>query len=318
MEKIKYQIRLLGIKSREGTIPLTALKEIADKILNSSEGALRFSIEGASIKRGPTPEWLKKSLELTVTGISKGSTVLEVEAPTLLETAPTQVEQQDFWYSRPEPNDTSISLLSRSFTDAVSGKRENEQYDQGVLKTLSSFKPLLENYLDEVQIISTDRPYEDFNFRQEDLIIITKLRQEMRQPQAVVVSGKFDLIEHAERRFQLIQEDGHKIYGKAESHFITDQDMRDYWGEKVTVKGTAYFNLSGKIRLIEAQAIKLFEIGEQVFERVPELMLATEKIPSLKKGKVVKNPLQEIWGKWPGDESIEDMLITLRDISRED
>jgi hypothetical protein len=315
---VKYKIRLVGMKSREGTIPLTALKEIAESILKGSEGALRFSIEGASIKTGPTPEWLKKSLELTVTGISKGSTVLEVEAPILLDTAPEQVGQQDFWYSRPEPDDTSISLLSRSFADAVSGNKESEHYDQGVLKTLSSFKPLLDNYVDEVKIIADDRPEENFQFRQEDLSTISKLRHEMRQPQAVVISGIFNLIEHAERRFQLNQEDGHKIYGKAESSFISEHEMRNFWGKKVTVKGTAYFNLSGKIRLIEAQTIKSFETGEQIFESVPELMFTTERLPSIKKGKSVKSPLLEIWGKWPGSESIEDLLTTLTDISREE
>jgi hypothetical protein len=318
MNQIKYKIKLLGIKTREGTIPLTALKDIAESLLNGSECALRLSVEGASKKRGKIPEWLKKSLDLTVTGISKGSTILEVEAPTLLESAPDQVQQQDLWYTRPEPEDTPLSIFSRSVLDATSENTESEYYDQGVLSSLLSFKPVLNKYLDKIEISSNERPKESFSLEPVDMEKISRLRRSIKEPHAVIISGLFNLIEHSERRFQLIQDDGSKLLGKVEPDFISEEDMRSFWGKKVTVKGTAYFNPSGKVRLIDAQIIKNFEPGEQVFDIVPERELPKEIVYALETKREGKSPFLSIWGKWPGEESIEDLLFTLKESSRED
>lgn len=317
MANERYSIRLLGIKSPDGTIPLVALKEISEIILNGSERALRLSVEGASTKRGRIPEWLKRSLEFTVTGIRKGSTILEIEAPKLLESAPTQVQQQDLWYTRPNPEDTAISIFSKSVIEATSGNMESKYYDQGVLDSLLASKPLFDAYVDEVEITSQEKPQVSFNLKRDDLINISKLQKSMREPQAVIISGIFNLIEHAERRFQLVQEDGHKIFGRAESRLISDDDMKEFWGKKVTIRGMAYYSPSGKIRLIDGQVIKSFEPGEQVFERISDLdipMVITQRVEMVEAS---RRPLMDIWGKWPGEESIDDILSALKEISRE-
>ena len=318
MNTIKYKIRLSGIKTPEGTIPLIALKGIAETILNGSERALRLSVEGASKKRGKIPAWLKGPLEITVTGISKGSTILEIEAPILLESAPEQVQQRDLWYTLPEPQDTSISIFVKSVVEAISENIESEYYDQGVLESLLAFKPLLDNYLDEIEVSSQERPKEAFRLVPGDISKIVKLQSSIKEPRAIILSGLFNIIEHAERRFQLVQEDGHKILGKAGSRFITDEEMREYWGKKVTVKGMAYFNASGNVRFIDTEVIKHFELGEQIFENISKLVSPKRIVDTMETVTRQRNPLSNIWGKWPGEESIEEILLTLEDISKED
>ena len=88
--------------------------------------------------------------------------------------------------------------------------------------------------------------------------------------------------------------------------------MRDYWGKKVTVKGMAQYRPSGAIRLLEAQVIKPFEAGEEVFETSPQtqISLAFER-PAGRQSKD-RSFLQDIWGKWPGDETIDDLLAALK------
>jgi hypothetical protein len=61
----------------------------------------------------------------------------------------------------------------------------------------------------------------------------------------------------------------------------------------------------------EAEVIKPAEEGEEVFERMPTppkpMALFESDLQRL-------NPapaLQDIWGKWPGDESIEELLAAL-------
>ena len=93
--------------------------------------------------------------------------------------------------------------------------------------------------------------------------------------------------------------------------------MRDLWGNKVTVKGIAYFNPSGSVRFIEAHTIRRFEHGEEIFYSIPDLISPLDVGRKLEIPKTTQNPLKAIWGKWPGEESIEDILVVLKNMSRE-
>ena len=116
---MKYKFKLQGLNTPAGTISIRALKDLVDTVIESSERGLRLAIQGESVKRGAIPAWLARSLDFTVTGLEKGSTTLVVDAPLLGETAPEQIKQQDLWYSKPKPEDTALTLLSRSVKEAA-------------------------------------------------------------------------------------------------------------------------------------------------------------------------------------------------------
>jgi len=297
MNGVHYRIRITGLKTPEGTIPLTALMEISDALIQGAERTLRLSIEGTSIKRGRLPAWLAKSLEFTFAGISKGSTVLDIEVPTLEESAPEQVRQQDLWYSMPNPEDTALTLLSKSVQDAISEQLESQRFDRGVLGALLAFKTPLDKYLDEFEVLSPNRPKDNFKIGRMELAKIGRLEAETPEPRAVAIAGSFDLIEHPHRLFRLSLEDGRKITGKAEPEYVSDRMMRDLWGKKVVVKGTAHFNPSGEIRFIEAQVVRPFEIGEEILQAVQEIQPPLKLVEGFKIRQKGRSPLREIWGQ---------------------
>ena len=317
MKSVQYRIKINGLKSPEGTIPMIALKEISESLLQGSERALRLSIEGVSAKRGKVPKWLKESLEFTLTGISKGSTMLEIDAPTLQEVAPDKVKQLNLWYKVPEPKDTALSLLGRSVLDATTGQLESERYDRGVLDAILSFRPFLREYASEFEVNCPNRPKENFKINIPELDKIVHIEAEIPEPQAIALAGSFNLIEHTSRRFELILDDNKKISGRIVSSYVDVEQMRRLWGRKVTLKGTAYFKPSGCVRLVEAEMIKPFEHGEEVFQSIPEPKMPIELISKLKKKYGRKSPLMEVWGKWPGEESIDEILGALKKTSVE-
>ncbi len=318
MKGVQYTIKIRGLKTPEGTIPLLALKEFSDNLLDGAEKALRLSVEGASVKRGALPEWLKKSLDFTVTGIKKGSTELDIQAPTLEEAAPEQIRQQDLWYTFPEPDDTAVSLLSKSISEVTSEHLESEYYDSGVLKALLSFDSVLKEYATEFEVDSKDRPKEHFKISKDELGKISQIKAKTPEPRAVILTGLFNVIEHATRRFKLTLENGANIPGSADPSFIDAEYMRTLWGKDVTIKGTAYFNPSGKIRFLEAQLLKQFETGEKIFQDITELQSPLLEVEEAKNKFGIKSPLKEIWGQWPGEESIDQILTALNEISKED
>ena len=87
--------------------------------------------------------------------------------------------------------------------------------------------------------------------------------------------------------------------------------MREFWGKRVTIKGLVHFNPGRKVRLFEAQSIKVAESGEEIFERVPKAP-QPQLLFDVESQKLSGAPvLEDIWGKWPGDESIDELLTAL-------
>lgn len=319
MKNLKYKVRIKGLKTPAGSIPISALNKICESIVEGSGRALRLSIEGVSLHRGKLPPWQKRATEFTITGITKGSTILEVEAPILRDVIPEQIAQQNLWYTGPQPNDTAISVLARAVSDVVSRKVESDQYDKGVLDTLLSLRPVFSDYATECEITAVNQPKDKFSLSAEVLDQITEIKTEIPEPQAVVVSGLFDLIEHSHGKFKLEVADGHKISGVVDLSAIDLEQMRSLWGKKVTIKGTGHFTSSGKARFIEAHIVKEFEKEEKLFEKIPRkqstaFLFAEFQIPAQTQ---TKSPLAKLWGKWPGDEPIDELLKTLKDISME-
>ncbi len=311
-KSLKYQLKLKGLSSPSGTIPLSALKEVCDLLLEAAERGLRLAVEGVSVKRGRLPAWLTNSLELTVTGLKKGSTVLNIEAPVLGETAKEQIRQQDLWYVAPEPQDTALTLLSKSVRDTTSEAVDSNAYDRGVLDSLLQFKPFLKNNADKIQLKCVTRPTEHFEIGEPELTRIERLKAKIPEPRAIVISGRFDVIEHQKKRFQLVLSNEESLPGTIDTEHLDVEQMRQFWGKKVTIKGLVHFRPSRKPRLIEAQVIKPMEEGEEVFETLPVEPSQIEFLKSVQETAAARQGwLKEVWGKWPGDEPIEDLLAAL-------
>ena len=97
MKGVEYKLKLRGLSTPEGTIALATLVNVSETLLDGELKTLRLLVEGISVKRGKISNALRKPLDLTITGISKGSTVLEIQAPTLKESAPELVQQLSSW-----------------------------------------------------------------------------------------------------------------------------------------------------------------------------------------------------------------------------
>jgi hypothetical protein len=141
---------------------------------------------------------------------------------------------------------------------------------------------------------------------------ISRIEQEIPEARSMVIAGIFNVIEHAQNRFQLALTDGRKILGIVESSFVSKDNMRSLWGEKVTIKGTGHFGANGKLRFIEAQMIKPQEKGDEIFEHVMEPIPMFSLLGETKPTTMIVSPLKSIWGQWPGNESIEDLLLELK------
>jgi hypothetical protein len=63
---------------------------------------------------------------------------------------------------------------------------------------------------------------------------------------------------------------------------------------------------------MEAHVIKSMDSGEEVFDRVP-VPTTMELFDFARRQPLNGSPLMEVWGTWPGDESIEEILAALKE-----
>lgn len=135
--------------------------------------------------------------------------------------------------------------------------------------------------------------------------------EEAPPPEKVIVTGWLDSLTASKRAFQLKMSNGRVLRGRLPPH-----DPADYaplFARKVVVDGEARFRPSGDVALIVASHIQLARPADDVWEQVPrprprtlEDVLPSEPFPP------GSNPIDRIWGTWPGDESMEELLDALR------
>jgi hypothetical protein len=312
MSTVKYQLRVKGLTTPDGTIPVRALVELLQGLVDTAERGLRLAIQGESVKRGKVPSWVGKAIDLNLTGLKTGSTVLAIEARTFGDTIGAQLQSQEQAFNQVAPTDTALSLVSRSVKDATAENLESNYYDAGVLNGLLELKGFFKNYASTVELCSEGQTQPEFVLSAPDMEKVEKLKKGTPEPQAFVVSGLLDEIERSNRRFHLLLSDGRVIPGRVDEEFMTVEGLRDLWGKPVTIKGVVYFKPSGKVQLLEAHMVRPTETGDEIFNEMPVADASPDLFDTshLKPGYV--SPFKEIRGMWPGDESIEQILEALR------
>lgn len=311
MKTVKYEIRLKGLATPDGTISVKALLELMGSLTDCAERGLRLAVEGSSVKTGRTPAWLERAVDFTISGLKKGSTVLSLDAPQLGEVIGDELRQQDFWVTPPTPRDTALTLFAKSLHETTRENLESDYYDSGVLKGLLSFKRFMKTDVSTIEILSKARPADRISLTSAALEKVERLKVKTPDPHAVIVSGQLDAIQHSRRRFLLALPD-QTIQGRIDDKHLTAENLREYWGKEVTIKGVVHFKPSGKVQLLEAHVIKHKERGEEIFAEMPQAFTEIELFGEVLQKPDRKDWLQKVWAQWPGDESIEEILQDLK------
>lgn len=310
MSICRYEFHINGLSTGEGRISAFTLLELLQDVTECAGKALRLSVEGTSVKAGRNPGWLDAAVNFTVTGIGPGCTMIVVEAPRLAGLLGEELGQADFFGNPPSGDDTALSLFARSVQATKMEDIESNSYDRGVLKSLLDFRRLFRGAATSIELRSPDRAIDNVTFGQEDIEKVERLRHRIPEPQAFVVSGKLDSIHQSERRFWLELPDSQRIPGRVDEEFLAAEDLRHLWGRTVTIKGLVHFRPSGKVQLLEAQTLTAAETGDEIFSVSPRV----EETPFLFDGtRIDSTAIGQLRGKWPGEESIEELLEALRD-----
>lgn len=309
---------VLHTEARYGRrLPLDFCGDVCRQLAPMMLGSVRMAIEGTSAHVGAPPLWLREASDVRLVGISErgqGDTTLHLEAPPLGEAAEELYKQQTLWETKPAPQDTAINVLARVMKDVRTGDAESPLYDLQLLKRLSHIQRLFRHQLVAMDLPQTDSPVHPFT-RVDEQVAVKALELSERTPAArpVRVTGHLDMIRHSTRSFELLLEERRPVRGVLEE--ATEMDtLKSLLGCRVVVVGKAVYRPSGSLLRIDAQAVANGQGEPKLFERVPGPVETNRAPVRYKPGEQGRHGVPGFFGKWPGEETDEQLLLMLKEL----
>ena len=312
MKTQRYRLRLTGLHEAEGHITVASLVRVLEALVQAAERATSLLAVGESRSRGRQPGWLKATTDLVLTGLEPGSTVLQIEAPCLGETAHEQFAQQDLWREPPNLEDTALDLVAYAIHEAREDGARGERFDSGVLGAIVKLGSTVPTPEARYELIPRGSARGRFALDGDTCGLINRRLDTIPKPRAFVVSGKLEAIQHEAARFRIVLDSGQQLLGRLESERLEVEMLRPLWGKPTTVEGIVQFKINGEPRLIEARKISASTSGDRTFAELPTAKPAASPglFPELTTRAVSSDPKQ-LWGAWPGDEPIDDLMAKL-------
>ena len=303
-----YQLHLSGLPENEGQIKAKRLLQVVEALIETAERATRLSVTGEGKARGPKPGWLNATVDFTITGLEKGSTVIGLRAPSFGDAAHGVFAQLDFSRERPELDDTALDLAALAIEEAGTNSPEGDRFDGSVLESILKFSRSGGTSGISYRLIPQGSARGKFTL---DECVCAKIRGQVENippPKAFAVTGMLDEIRHGGGRFRLLLEGNSYIPGRLNTGFLDIEALRPLRGKPTTVEGVVHFKVNGQPRLIEASKIGSRLEGDHVFEKMPE---GSRNLGSFLKRPTQAADLDNLATAWPDDESIEEILADL-------
>lgn len=230
----------------------TLLRDLLDVLVDGCQQAVRLRLEGRSTAQGKLSAWLARFAAFEIVGLRAGSTVLVLEAPTLIETDPDRFRQADL-FTFVEPTRSCLDLLEESLRDAIEGKSESDAYDDGLIRTFEDFSRVLRHDVEGVDFLDGGP---QVRVDVAGVETCRRLRTSIPPDQQVRVAGKLDVLRHSDRMFTLILESGAQVRGVVATDAIDLTALGALWGRPAVVCGVAKFRPSGSLLRVEAERIE--------------------------------------------------------------
>jgi len=306
---VNYEFKISHAVEGDGKIDLVRLANIAESITKIAEGALQIRLKGISLTKGRKKESLKQSLKVTLNGLKMGSTILCLEAQKFKDTFDNV--QLDIFKSESQidlQEQTPISLFIASFNEVANNSKESELLDKTLLKELKNFKNAFLND-NETFIISNEGSFQSLELCKTDFDKINILEEETPGPEPIMLNGIVEELKFSKLKVKIITTDGSKINGFLSDELSAD-DISPFWGKEITITGTNHYK-SNRTSVIEIKSIHEPCVDDKYFSKKPQKQLSVEDQIKDQIDRKSGNRLSDIIGKWPDNETFEDLVNML-------
>jgi hypothetical protein len=307
---LRHEIKLKGPAVRPERIAAPLFHDLLHIFVEGAQRALRFRIEGRSTARGSQPGWLRSAAQFDLLIEPQAEPgIFRVESRPLKQVLPENLRSSEALVDLGSTG-TAVDLFEAGLEDALSGAADSDKFDEGMAETFHAFARLFDQGVERIEIINGRTIPVDI----EGVERVARLRRQTPLPRAVRIAGKLDAIRHSDRVFTLILENGTALKGVGEH--LDPAELASLFGQKVIVSGQAVFRPSGSVLRIEAEQIQGASPQQvSLWSNPPKPLLAPLDIRSLRQSQDGGAGLNAVYGKWPGDETEEELAAALQELS---
>jgi len=305
----RYTLRFPGARTVDGHLPGRVLGALLHVLAHGSAGALLLRAEGRSAVRDDRlPDWVERGTDFVLLNQLEGDAPgVVVGALPLGDALPERFEQGDM-FSPLDPGQSALSLFAASLDEAASGAIDSDAFDDDLLRVFSNdLSKLFRRERVQQLTIQNGRP--DAKLRSFDRGIVQtmkSLRDRTPRPRRVRLAGRMDVVRYSRSLFTLDLADGSHVRGVLVE--ARPELLKPHLGEQVVVEGHAQFRPSGRVLRIDVERISpASETDLAVFSIEPRPLSEGIDVRSLRRSQTASTGINAIFGKWPGDESDEDV-----------
>lgn len=306
----QHKIVVRGSAVGDGRVSGHVFRDLLDVLVEGSERALRFYMDGRSSAPGTQPSWLRSAadFELVRDAELDAGTVL-VEAKPLIETMPDRFQQSEL-FSDVDPAMSPIDLFENALEDALRGNDDSDRFDQPLLRTIGKLEKLIDHGVERVDLVNG----RTITVNRESLARAQSVFEKSYAPQRVQVAGRLEAIRYSGCRFTLVTAGGTQLSGVAID--LGPEALSSFFGQDVLVTGTAVFRASGAPLRLEADRIQPASAQQvSLWSAMPRPLLGPRSRVTPATVQRGKGGLGAVFGKWPGDESDEEVAAALAAMS---
>lgn len=305
---MNYDIKIKGKLKNNGLMEFDRFNLLTQNTKEIAVKSLMLKLAGYSeIKPDRV---IKQSLDLRLSSFNvpaKNETLITVDCD------PFEKSLKNIQFNLFKPTEdllklTPMALVIQSFSAALKDDGDKDNLDKPLLKSLMKFQ---KNFVtnEEVFYLSNRNSIPGIEIKKEDFKKIESIEESIPAPSKVIINGKLDEMKYSKGKLVLITSKGNV------NSFIKNNSLMEkvvaFMGKEITINGLGHYKPSGQLSFVE-----IFEFSEpgksdKIFSRAPVAMDVEQQILfQLKEGKK-KNSLVDIVGKWPGNESLKEILEEL-------
>ena len=316
----EHTVTLIG-SHRQGKRPAP---EIVGPILTRIEPAIKDTIRmgflHSSRKKGRPWRAMERTWDIRFVGIGEGrdkSTCLHFEAPSLEEAAPEIFQQEAFFPESLNPNDTGFDMFGSLIDDIANKRQDSERYDIYLLKRVQHFSSQLKTGsnkgLEGIEIAGHNIPTDNLPVINMKLIeTALSLTLLTPSPKRVRLQGKLDMIRVSDRVFEILLKDGTRLKSVWMGNGVVE--LGEFLDKEILMEGIAVFRPSGSLLRVDAEAIAPSTPKDEFFSVMPQPDVQISQFEKHLEIHRLKSGFKAIFGKWPGDESEEEITKLLMEI----
>jgi len=303
---MNYDIKLKNNYEGIGRIELNRMQFLAKHIKCIAQKALLLQLYGYS--KVSMPQKLNKYLHVFLTQAHgmDGDTVLTLDADNF-KNIPMQLDL--FREKQSLKTLTPMALVIKSFTAALSDEADKNLIDEPLIDELLKFKRFFSTDTEKI-LLSNRKTIPEVEFSRKEIDKIENLYKTIPQPEKTVVAGVIDEMKFSREQVILTTNDTKKIVVIVAKALF--QDLKEYFGQEIAISGIAHFKPGGQLSYVKMESFGKAGKAALMLSRKPDKITMPQQIAlQIREGKK-RNPLPDIIGKWPGDETDEEFEQLLK------